>query len=286
MPEGPSRRITRSPRHRQRAHPGHRNPDHPASCKSHQGPASCRPARVLPDDRRRPKGSNSYYLTNCGSTMSYRTRIHTPVRPPAADPLGDPQPRWCRILSSYLGSIDFVMSDVDRWSLAPAAGAKRQSCLRKGTKPQKVQSLEPMSVSQYQTPQGQRGMQQPTGDFVLGQAERDAIEHENTTTKIPRYVASKRFQDSATGPWLVPDSAIAPSADSAPPATWKVATFYSQIFHSRWVYHATTLVCYCINGHETVACRSERVVNLTGQTSTDDRFALLPSAVSATATRG
>lgn len=60
------------------------------------------------------KGINSYYLTSDGSTMSYRTRVRTPsfshLQQKPAVILG--------ILVSdlivYLGSIDFVMLDVDR----------------------------------------------------------------------------------------------------------------------------------------------------------------------------
>lgn len=60
------------------------------------------------------KGINSYYLTSDGGTMSYRTRIRTPSYPhlqqiPSVI-------RGCLVsdLIVYLGSIDFVMSDVDR----------------------------------------------------------------------------------------------------------------------------------------------------------------------------
>ena len=60
------------------------------------------------------KGINSYYLTSDGGTMSYRTRIRTPSyahlqQIPSVI-------RGCLIsdLIVYLGSIDFVMSDVDR----------------------------------------------------------------------------------------------------------------------------------------------------------------------------
>lgn len=60
------------------------------------------------------KGINSYYLTSDGSTMSYRTRVRTPSfahlqQIPSVI-------RGCLVsdLVIYLGSIDFVMSDVDR----------------------------------------------------------------------------------------------------------------------------------------------------------------------------
>ncbi|VFS51910.1 NADH-quinone oxidoreductase subunit C/D [Budvicia aquatica] len=63
---------------------------------------------------KQPKGINSYYLTSDGGTMSYRTRVRTPSyahlqQIPSVI-------RGCLVsdLIVYLGSIDFVMSDVDR----------------------------------------------------------------------------------------------------------------------------------------------------------------------------
>ena len=60
------------------------------------------------------KGANSYYLTSDGSTMSYRTRIRTPsfahLQQIPAVIRGSMVPD----LIAYLGSIDFVMADVDR----------------------------------------------------------------------------------------------------------------------------------------------------------------------------
>ncbi len=60
------------------------------------------------------KGLNSYYLTSDGGTMSYRTRIRTPSFPHL-----QMIPLICRgrllpDLIAVLGSIDFVMADVDR----------------------------------------------------------------------------------------------------------------------------------------------------------------------------
>ncbi|REC93664.1 NADH-quinone oxidoreductase subunit C/D [Kushneria indalinina] len=60
------------------------------------------------------KGLNSYYLTSDGNTMSYRTRIRTPSfahlqHIPAVINGG-----FVPDLIAHLGSIDFVMADVDR----------------------------------------------------------------------------------------------------------------------------------------------------------------------------
>jgi len=59
------------------------------------------------------KGINSYYLTSDGSTMSYRTRVRTPS---FAHLQQIPSVIGGSLVSDlivYLGSIDFVMSDVD-----------------------------------------------------------------------------------------------------------------------------------------------------------------------------
>lgn len=61
-----------------------------------------------------PKGSTGYYLVSDGNTESYRTRIRTP-----SFPLMQTIPLMCRGLEiadliAILGSIDFIMGDVDR----------------------------------------------------------------------------------------------------------------------------------------------------------------------------
>jgi NADH-quinone oxidoreductase subunit C/D len=60
------------------------------------------------------KGINSYYLTSDGSTMSYRTRIRTPSYAHLQQIPATIRGSLVSDLIVYLGSIDFVMSDVDR----------------------------------------------------------------------------------------------------------------------------------------------------------------------------
>jgi NADH-quinone oxidoreductase subunit C/D len=61
-----------------------------------------------------PKGLYSYYLTSDGGTVSYRTRIRTPSFPHI-----QMVPMLCRgrsipDVSAILGSVDYVLADVDR----------------------------------------------------------------------------------------------------------------------------------------------------------------------------
>jgi len=60
------------------------------------------------------KGINSYYLTSDASTMSYRTRIRTPSFPHLQQIPSVINGSMIPDLIAYLGSIDFVMADVDR----------------------------------------------------------------------------------------------------------------------------------------------------------------------------
>ncbi|AAZ41121.1 NADH dehydrogenase I chain C, D [Candidatus Blochmanniella pennsylvanica str. BPEN] len=60
------------------------------------------------------KGINSYYLISDGNTMSYRTRIRTPSFPHLQQIPHVIRGSLISDLIVYLGSIDFVMSDVDR----------------------------------------------------------------------------------------------------------------------------------------------------------------------------
>jgi NADH-quinone oxidoreductase subunit C/D len=60
------------------------------------------------------KGNNSYYLISDGSTMSYRTRIRTPSFPHLQTIPLLSRGYMIPDLLAVLGSIDFVLSDVDR----------------------------------------------------------------------------------------------------------------------------------------------------------------------------
>ncbi|EPC00037.1 bifunctional NADH:ubiquinone oxidoreductase subunit C/D [Litchfieldella anticariensis FP35 = DSM 16096] len=60
------------------------------------------------------KGINGYYLTSDGSTMSYRTRIRTPSFPHLQQIPVVIRGGLVSDLIAHLGSIDFVMADVDR----------------------------------------------------------------------------------------------------------------------------------------------------------------------------
>ena len=60
------------------------------------------------------KGINSYYLISDGNTVSYRTRIRTPSFPHLQQIPSVIRGSLISDLIVYLGSIDFVMSDVDR----------------------------------------------------------------------------------------------------------------------------------------------------------------------------
>ena len=72
------------------------------------------PLTTPPPKERTLQGINSYYLTSDGSTMSYRTRIRTPSFPHLQQIPSVIRGSMVADLIAYLGSIDFVMADVDR----------------------------------------------------------------------------------------------------------------------------------------------------------------------------
>ena len=60
------------------------------------------------------KGNNTYYLISDGTTVSYRTRIRTPSFPHLQTVPLLCEGRMLSDLIAILGSLDYVMGDVDR----------------------------------------------------------------------------------------------------------------------------------------------------------------------------
>lgn len=120
-------------------------------------------------------------------------------------------------------------------------------------------------------------------DFVLSQAEREAIEHEMHHYEDPRAASIEALKIVQQARGWVPDGAIYAIATllGIPPSDVEgVATFYSQIFRQPVGRHiirvCDSMVCY-INGHEQLLAGLKEVMNLApGQTSADGRFTLLP----------
>jgi NADH-quinone oxidoreductase subunit E len=157
-----------------------------------------------------------------------------------------------------------------------------------------------MSVQEYIVPSGTaharaRGMpvSKQKDDFVLSQAERDAIAHETHHYEDPRAASIEALKIVQQARGWVPDGAIhAIAAELGIPASdvEGVATFYSQIFRQPVGRHiirvCDSMVCY-INGHEQLLAGLKEVMDLApGQTSPTAASPCCRSAASATATRG
>ena len=114
MPEGPykSDHPLTTPPDEGPHHARHRDPDHALS-ERELGTGDARRAKRS-EPLKPTKGNNGYYLVSDGSTVSYRTRIRTPsfahiqTLPRLSRGLMIPD------LVVILGSLDFVLADVDR----------------------------------------------------------------------------------------------------------------------------------------------------------------------------
>ncbi|PIA70083.1 NADH-quinone oxidoreductase subunit E [Pseudomonas sediminis] len=122
-----------------------------------------------------------------------------------------------------------------------------------------------------------------TDRFVLSETERSAIEHEMHHYEDPRAasIEALKIVQKARG-WVPDGAADAIGAILGIPASdvEGVATFYSQIFRQPVGRHVIrvcdSMTCY-IGGHESVVSEMQKQLGIgLGQTTSDERFTLLP----------
>lgn len=122
-----------------------------------------------------------------------------------------------------------------------------------------------------------------TDRFVLSETERSAIEHEMHHYEDPRAASIEALKIVQKERGWVPDGAAdAIGAILGIPASdvEGVATFYSQIFRQPVGRHVIrvcdSMTCY-VGGHESVVAEMQKQLGVgLGQTTTDNRFTLLP----------
>ncbi len=122
-----------------------------------------------------------------------------------------------------------------------------------------------------------------TDRFVLSETERSAIEHEMHHYEDPRAasIEALKIVQKARG-WVPDGAADAIGAILGIPASdvEGVATFYSQIFRQPVGRHVIrvcdSMTCY-IGDHESVVSEMQKQLGIgLGQTTSDERFTLLP----------
>lgn len=120
--------------------------------------------------------------------------------------------------------------------------------------------------------------------FSLSRMECDAIEQEKSHYENPRAASIEALKIVQKNYGWVPDSAIPAIAkilSIAPSDVEAVATFYSQIYRSpvgrHVIRYCDSVVCY-ITGYQSIQSALEKYLGIKpGQTTSDNRFTLLPT---------
>ncbi|WWP01772.1 MAG: NADH-quinone oxidoreductase subunit NuoE [Candidatus Dasytiphilus stammeri] len=120
--------------------------------------------------------------------------------------------------------------------------------------------------------------------FILSLIEKNAIEHEIKHYETARSVSIEALKIVQKSRGWITEGAIAAIAEILKISTSdveEVATFYSQIFRQpvgrHVIRYCDSIVCY-INGYETIQAILKKKLNIQpGQTTTDNRFTLLPT---------